>query len=137
MCSVMQLMISAFSFSETDTSSQEFWSCSISWFVGFTKSQFFTLLLAETVLQVSNKPWKWLSKIIHVFWWNVQKKIIGNLSHVIKNDILYIFTPFCNLKQYLNVLIWKGPPRNDLWNSFSLDLGVQMRWYLDWGSFRA
>ena len=28
----------------------------------------------------------------------------------------------------MNVLIWKGRPRNnDLWNSFSLDLGVQMR----------
>ena len=38
----------------------------------------------------------------------------------------------------LYVLISKGPPRNDdLWNSFSLDLGVQMRWYLDCGSFRA
>ena len=43
---------------------------------------------------------------------------------------------FWNL--YLNVLISKGRPRNnDLWNWFSLDLGVQMRWYLDWGSFRA
>ena len=43
-------------------------------------------------------------------------------------------------KLKINVLIWKGHPRNnDLWNSFSLDLnlGVQMRWYLDWGSFRA
>ena len=31
-------------------------------------------------------------------------------------------------KLKMNVLIW---------NSFSLDLGVQIRWYLDWGSFRA
>ena len=40
--------------------------------------------------------------------------------------------------QNMNVLISKGRPRNnDLWNWFSLDLGVQMRWYLDWDSFRA
>ena len=38
----------------------------------------------------------------------------------------------------VNVLISKGRPRNnDLWNWFSVDLGVQMIWYLDWGSFRA
>ena len=43
-----------------------------------------------------------------------------------------------NLHRNMNVLIWNGPPQiNDLWNWFSLDLGVQMRWYLDWGSFRA
>ena len=48
-----------------------------------------------------------------------------------------ILTTFCVKKHYLNVLISKGRPRNnDLWNWFSLDLGVQMRWYLDWGSFR-
>ena len=48
---------------------------------------------------------------------------------------IYVF-PYKTLKKNMNVLIWKGP-NNDLWNSFSSDLSVQMRWYLDWGSFRA
>ena len=74
MCSVMQLMISAFSFSETDTSSQEFWLCSISWIVGFTKSHFFTLLLAETVLQVSNKTMKMTFKNNSCFLMECAKK---------------------------------------------------------------
>ena len=51
----------------------------------------------------------------------------------------HLLTKLC---KHIKNIIWtylfeKGARNNDLWNFFGGDLDVQMRWYLDWGTFRA
>ena len=79
---------------------------------------------------LSLSPFHHQLKINKQWFYHTRKFRIIILCKFLQN-ILFHFN-------HLNVLISKGRPRNnDLWNWFSLDLGVQMRWYLDWGSFRA